>query len=265
MNPRRRPLAFALVLAFVVPWLGLGLGAAQDRDADPSPSRFEGKTVVVTGANRGLGLELARQLSAAGAKVVGTAREPREATELAATGARVLQLDVTDDASVVAFAKALGDGPVHLLVNNAGTSGRSFDGELGEAERARRVLDVNTLGPIRVTSALLPRLSAADGALIVNVSSRLGSLTENASGGYRGYRESKAALNMYTRSLAAEHRDAGLVAVSVSPGWVRTDMGGPDAPLSPEQSISGILAVLEALEPSDSGKFLSHDGAELPW
>ena len=99
----------------------------------------------------------------------------------------------------------------------------------------------------------------------VNVSSRLGSLTENTTGGYHGYRESKAALNMYTRSLAAEHRDERIIAIAVSPGWVRTDMGGPDAPLAPEESISGLRRVIEGLAADDSGKFLDHDGTELAW
>lgn len=261
MNTRRILLALVLAASPVL----LGLASAQDSDATPSPSRFAGKTVVVTGANRGLGLEFAKQFTAAGAHVIGTARDPEAATELAATGARVLQLDVSDDASVAAFAQALGDSPVQLLINNAGMSGRSMIDEVTHVELVRRIFDVNTLGPMRVTDALLPNLIAADEAFIVNVSSRLGSLTENTSGGYHGYRESKAALNMYSRSLAAAHRDDGIVAVCVSPGWVRTDMGGPQAPLSPEESISGLRKVIEGLSPELSGKFLNHDGTELDW
>jgi NAD(P)-dependent dehydrogenase (short-subunit alcohol dehydrogenase family) len=259
-----RPLALALALLF--PCVLALLGGAAAQDAAPSDaSRFAGKTVVVTGANRGLGLELARQYAAAGARVVGTARRPDEATELAATGARVLPLDVADAESVAAFAAALGDAPVHLLINNAGVSGRALDDELSYAERVRRVMEVNTFGPMRVTEALLPNLRAAEGALVVNMSSGLGSIAGNTSGGYSGYRESKAALNMYTRNLAADHRAEGILAICVSPGWVRTDMGGPDAPLSPEESIAGLRRVIEGLSPAQSGLFLGHDGERLDW
>jgi len=261
MHLSRRLLALFIAVSSSL----LVLAAAQDSGTVPSSSRFAGKVVVVTGANRGLGLELAKQFAVAGADVVGTAREPEAATELAALGVRILQLDVSDDASVAAFAKALGDSPIHLLINNAGMSGRSLIDEVTHVELVRRIFDVNTLGPMRVTDALLPNLIAADGAFIVNMSSRLGSLTENTSGGYHGYRESKAALNMYSRSLAADHRDEGIIAIAVSPGWVRTDMGGPEAPLSPEESISGLRSVIEGLSPESSGKFLNHDGTELEW
>lgn len=261
MHLRRTFLALTLAVSSSL----IGLAAAQDSAAAPSASRFAGKLVVVTGANRGLGLELAKQFTAVGAKVIGTAREPEAATELAATGARVVQLDVSDDASVAAFAKAIGDSPVHLLINNAGMSGRSLVGEATRVEIARRIIDVNTLGPMRVTDALLPNLIAADEAIIVNMSSGLGSLAGNTSGGYHGYRESKAALNMYSRSLAADHREDGILAIAVSPGWVRTDMGGSEAPLSPEESVSGLRKVIEGLSPEQSGKFLNHDGTELDW
>jgi NAD(P)-dependent dehydrogenase (short-subunit alcohol dehydrogenase family) len=263
MSSRRKCLALLLVVPACLTLLGLA--AVQDVDPASAGSRFLGKTVVVTGANRGLGLELARQYVTAGADVVGTARNPEGATELAATGARVLQLDVADEDSVAAFAEALGESPVHLLINNAGVSGRSLDDTVSHVERVRRIMDVNTLGPMRVTDALLPNLIDAGGASIVNMSSRLGSLADNTSGGYHGYRESKAALNMYSRTLAANHREDGIIAIAVSPGWVRTDMGGPDAPLSPEESIAGLRMVIEELEADDSGKFLNHDGRELEW
>ncbi len=255
----------ATLLVALCSWTALGMAAGQNPEEAPTRSRFAGKTVVVTGANRGLGLEFARQYAAAGAQVVGTARDPETATELAATGARVLRLDVTDDDSVAGFARELGDAPVHLLINNAGTSGRAFSDAGSRAELARRVLEVNTFGPMRVTEALLQNLVVAHGACVVNVSSQLGSIAQNTSGGYAGYRESKAALNMYSRCLAADHRDESILAISVSPGWVRTDMGGPEAPLSPEQSIAGLRKVIEELAPEDSGKFLNHDGAELDW
>ena len=263
MQTRRSAL---LSLAAVPVLLGLlGLSTTQDGATAPAESRLKGKTVVITGANRGLGLEFAKQYVAAGANVIGTARKPKEATELAATGARVLQLDVADEASVDAFAEAVGDAPVALLVNNAGVSGRSWAGEVGYAELTRRVMDVNTLGPMRVTEALLPNLTATKGGAVVNVSSRLGSIASNTVGKYSGYRESKAALNMYSRSLAFDHADEGLLAICVSPGWVKTDMGGPDADLTPEESITGLRGVIETLDEKQSGLFLNHDGTVLEW
>jgi NAD(P)-dependent dehydrogenase (short-subunit alcohol dehydrogenase family) len=264
---RIRPIA--LLVAATVPMALVLLGLARRQDPSPTDVRaaFADRTVVVTGANRGLGLAFARQLTAAGASVIGTARNPDEATELAATGARVLQLDVTDAASVAALAAAIGDAPVDVLINNAGILQRQEEGADGpDFEIVRRTLDVNLLGPMRVTYALLPNLLASDGARVVNVSSVLGSIEKNTAGSFLGYRESKAALNMFTRSIAAEHRGAGLVCIAVHPGWVSTDMGGPDAPITPEESVRGILDLIANLGPEGSGRFFQGaDGEELPW
>ncbi|MFT7668072.1 MAG: NAD(P)-dependent dehydrogenase (short-subunit alcohol dehydrogenase family) [Planctomycetota bacterium] len=256
---------FALLLATCSCLALVGLTPVQDAGAPVKASRFAGKNVVITGANRGLGLEFAKQFIAAGANVIGSARKPEGATELAGTGARVLQLDVTDDASVAAFSAAIGKAEVHLLINNAGTSGRSLAGKSSRVEIARFIYDVNTLGPMRVTGALIENLAAPEEAIIVNISSRLGSIAMNEDGGFHGYRESKAALNMFSRSLAAEHQDKGVIAVCVSPGWVRTDMGGPAATLSPQESISGMHKLIEGLAAEDSGKFFKYSGEELAW
>ena len=118
---------------------------------------------------------------------------------------------------------------------------------------------------MRVTQALLPSLRRGDRKLVVNITSGLGSIERNTRGGYYGYRESKAALNMFTRTLAAELRPEGFTCVAVRPGWVRTDMGGPNAPLSPQESIRGMISVMGRLKPEASGRFLSHDGQEIPW
>lgn len=263
MPTRRNTL---LSLAALPLTLGLiGLSAAQEDAPAPVERDFEGKTVIITGANRGLGLEFARQYAEAGAKVIGTARRPDAAEELAATGARVVQLDVTDDESVAAFAEAVGEEPVALLVNNAGVSGRQWAGEVGYAELCRRVMDVNTLGPMRVTESVLSNLEASGEGIVVNISSRLGSISSNEVGQYSGYRESKAALNMYSRSLAFDHAEDGLLAICVSPGWVQTDMGGAEADLTPQQSISGLRKVIAGLRKEQSGLFINHDGTVLEW
>jgi NAD(P)-dependent dehydrogenase (short-subunit alcohol dehydrogenase family) len=231
--------------------------------ADDGP--WDGLTVLVTGANRGLGLEFARQLHSAGATVIGTARNPAEATELAATGARVVQLDVADAASVAALAEELAGEPIDALLNNAGIFPSRGGLESLDPEQAARVYAVNTLGPMRLTQSLLPNLRQGRRKLVMNMSSGLGSIANNGRGGAMGYRESKAALNMFTRSLHAELSDEGFVCIAMSPGWVRTDMGGESAPLSPEQSVRGMLSVLAEAGPDESGRYFEYSGDELPW
>jgi len=264
MKPARALLVLALALPVALAAALPPAPSPAGQEAQTRASRFAGRTVVITGANRGLGLEFARQYAAAGAKVVGTARDPETATELAATGARVLPLDVTDGASVAALAKALGGTEIALLVNNAGINGGVSTEEGVDYDRIARILEVNTIGPMRVTHALTPHLAAAGDARVVNVSSIMGSI-ERSSGGGLGYRESKAALNMFTRSYAMEHRADGMVCIAVHPGWVRTDMGGERAPLEPAESIRGLRAVIEGLTAEHTGRFFQHDGEELPW
>jgi NAD(P)-dependent dehydrogenase (short-subunit alcohol dehydrogenase family) len=237
--------------------------------------------VVVTGANRGLGLELTRQLLAAGNEVVATAREPKAADELqklaAASDGRgtVVRLDVADPGGVDAAALQIGERfeAVDLLVNNAGIWSapgqpeRVSAGALAElrAEPVLEVLRVNAVAPILVTQALAPCLAAAGRGVVVNLSSGLGSIANVRGRGNVAYGMSKAALNMLTRHLAAELAGQGTIVVAMSPGWVATDMGGPSAPLTPPESVQGILNVVDALTPARSGTFLDHTGATLPW
>jgi NAD(P)-dependent dehydrogenase (short-subunit alcohol dehydrogenase family) len=239
------------------------------------------RRVVVTGANRGLGLELVRQLLAAGDEVVGTARQPKKADELnklvATSGGRgsMVALDATDPASVRDAALHVGErfDTLDLLVNNAGigmASGqpeRASGGPLAELrpEPVLEVLQVNAVGPLVVTQALNPLLAAAGRAVVVNMSSGLGSLARTTTGRNIAYAMSKAALNMLTRQLAAELAGQGTVVISLSPGWVATDMGGPAATLQPDESVRGILNVLDGLTPGQSGSFLDHTGATVPW
>ncbi|MEJ2582536.1 MAG: SDR family oxidoreductase, partial [Acidobacteriota bacterium] len=168
------------------------------------------KTVLVTGANRGLGLEFARQYSEAGWSVIGTARQPEKATELRKLDVRVMQLDVTDPKSVARLASDLGDLPLDMLINNAGVA--NFDGMEFEKltfDGVERTIAVNTLGPMRVTRALLPHLRRGGLKNIVHITSGIGCIADNDVGGYYGYRESKAALNMFNRSLAMNYKDEG--------------------------------------------------------
>jgi NAD(P)-dependent dehydrogenase (short-subunit alcohol dehydrogenase family) len=256
------------------------------------------RRVVVTGANRGLGLEFTRQLLAAGDEVVATARQPKTADalhKLASTSggrATVVRLDVAQPDDVAAAALQIGERfeAIDLLINNAGVwaaSGqpdRSSAGPLGElrAEPVLEVLRINALGPLLVTQALAAPLAAAGrserltppapgghprapGSSVVNVTSGLGSLAGATGRGNIAYGMSKAALNMATRHLAAELRGQGTVVVALSPGWVATDMGGRGAPLAPAESVRGMLNVIDALTPAQSGMFLDHTGATVPW
>lgn len=223
------------------------------------------QTVLVTGANRGLGLEFARQLTARGDTVIATCRDPESAPELRETGASVEKLDVGDPASLRELAGRLEGRPLDLLLNNAGmgVGGRSFPEE--DFDALPRYFEVNSIGPMRLTQHLLENLRAGQGKTVVNVTSKMGSIDDNTSGGSYGYRASKAALNMLTRSMALDLRRDGIKAIVIHPGWVATDMGGASAPLSPADSVKGMLSVVDGVGSEQSGRFFDYSGAELPW
>ncbi|MGE0032059.1 MAG: SDR family oxidoreductase [Steroidobacteraceae bacterium] len=229
-------------------------------------------TVLVTGANRGLGLEFARQYAADGWQVFAACRAPddaRELQELAAASAgriRVVPIDVADSATVRAAAKALGRQPIDLLLNNAGVGGPPGQ-QLGNLDYAAwtRVLDINTLGPMRVTEAFLENVAQGRGKRIVTITSAMGSIADNLSGGRYAYRSSKAAVNIAMKSLSVDLAPRGITCVVMHPGWVRTDMGGEGGKLSPAESVKSVRLVIESLKPEDSGKFLNYDGKPYPW
>jgi len=221
--------------------------------------------VLVTGANRGLGLEFVKQLQETGYEVIGTARSPGKANDLKATGARVEQLDVASAESVEALATRLKGIPIEMLINNAGMLNRT-DSSLDslDFDVMERTFQVNSLGPLRVTQALLPNLQAGEKKTIVNISSIMGSI-ELSGGGSYSYRTSKTALNQINKIISAELDSQGFTSVVIHPGWVRTDMGGSGATLAIPESISAILKVIDGLTIKDTGKFYNYDGKELPW
>lgn len=225
-------------------------------------------SVLITGASRGLGLELARQYAADKWAVYAACRDPSSArglANIASSGSlSVLQMDVTDPAAIARAARSV-SGPIDVLINNAGImgSGQSFGHmDYGAWEE---VLGVNTLAPLRVTEAFAAHLERSDRRLIVTITSGLASITDNTSGGWIAYRSSKAAVNMVMRSLAVELAGRRITCVVVSPGWVQTDMGGPSATLTPTESVSALRRLFARLGPSESGKFFSYDGKEVPW
>jgi NAD(P)-dependent dehydrogenase (short-subunit alcohol dehydrogenase family) len=213
--------------------------------------------VLITGANRGLGLEFVRQFTRDGWEVVATTRG--EAPEVAELGAEVRTLDLSDLAAVADFSL---DGPLDLLVANAGTYGPK---DAARADEAREWLDtfaVNTLAPYLLAQRLLPNVKQARGKLIA-VSTRMGSIGDNSSGGFLAYRSSKTALNMAWRTLALANPD--LTCAVLHPGWVQTRMGGANAPVQPEESIAGMRRVIDGLTPADSGEFFDYQGNRVPW
>lgn len=224
-------------------------------------------SVVITGANRGIGLEFARQYAADGWTVIATCRDlnsPGGLSELA--GVEIFGLSVDDPASITAFAGALKGRSIDLLVNNAGIMGPDLAAQSKngiDVDGWMQAMKVNALAPILVAQALRPLLSA--GAKVATLSSQLGSVTENESGGMYAYRASKAAINMGNRSLAADWRDDGITCIVLHPGWVQTDMGGAKAPVTPSDSVAGLRRVIAAAGPDDTGGFFAYDGRRIPW
>jgi NAD(P)-dependent dehydrogenase (short-subunit alcohol dehydrogenase family) len=224
-------------------------------------------TVLITGANRGLGLEFARQYAADGWRVHAGCRSPERAMDLEEIKGDVAvhRLDVTDEASIAALARALGGAAIDVLVNNAGVYGRRQS--LGHIDYGgwEGVLRTNVLAPVAVTEALLPALQRAERPRVALITSRMGSIADNTSGGTYAYRSSKAALNAAGRSLALDLRGRGIIVLLLHPGWVRTDMGGAGAPLAPRDSIAALRRIIDGAQMPDSGGFFSYDGSEVPW
>ncbi len=229
-------------------------------------------TVLVTGANRGLGLEFVRQYAADGWKVYAACRDPDAAQELGQVAAqsggaiRVLALEVTDTASIRAAAQSLAGEAIDVLINNAGV-GSPKKQRLGSLDYAAwaRVLDVNTLGPMRVVEAFLDSVAKGGDRKIVTLTSAMGSIADNGSGGSYAYRSSKAAVNIVMKSLSIDLAPRGITCVVVHPGWVRTDMGGPDGKLTPMQSVAALRKLIAELKPEDTGRFFNYDGKTYPW
>jgi NAD(P)-dependent dehydrogenase (short-subunit alcohol dehydrogenase family) len=216
-------------------------------------------TILITGANRGIGLEFARQYAGGGWTVIAAVRQ--SSPELDALGVRVESLDLADADAVAAFGARI-EGPLDVFVANAGTN-RPRDGDGAENVRAwQAMMMVNAIAPYQLAKALLPRM--AEHGKMIAISSGMGSIGDNG-GGWVPYRTSKAALNMAWNSLAIEARPQGVACVLFSPGWVKTRMGGPGAEITSEESVRGMRGLIDRLAIGDTGRFLGRDGSDLPW
>ncbi|KXF82402.1 SDR family oxidoreductase [Enterovibrio coralii] len=229
------------------------------------------KQLFITGANRGIGLALTRAYLDAGWQVDATCRSPFDAPDLqhladVYPALSVHALEVTDHQAIDALSAALKDRHYNLIINNAGYYGpKGYGFGNTDMNEWRRVLEINTIAPLKIAEAFYPQLKAGSPGIFAALSSKVGSMTENTSGGGYIYRSSKAALNSVVKSLSNDLSHEGIVAVALHPGWVQTEMGGPNALISTETSASGLVKVLDSLTNEDSGKFLNFDGSEIPW
>jgi NAD(P)-dependent dehydrogenase (short-subunit alcohol dehydrogenase family) len=215
--------------------------------------------VLITGANRGIGLEFARQYAADGWEVIATARQA--SPELERLGVRIELLDVGDFAAVEGFPDRIG-APLDLFIANAGVSGPQRIDSAEAAAEWQRVHAVNAVAPTLLAERLAPRMAA--GGKMAAVTSRMGSVADG-SGGYLAYRSSKAALNAAWHNLALDLAPLGIAMILFHPGWVKTDMGGPNAQVEPAESVAGMRRVIEELRPAQSGGFVDYRGDPIPW
>jgi NAD(P)-dependent dehydrogenase (short-subunit alcohol dehydrogenase family) len=223
-------------------------------------------TVMITGANRGLGLEFARQYAEAGWRVIATARAPEKAEALRAMGPDVAihRLDAADVGAVSVLGRDLAGESIDVLIANAGIYGPGkMTPAAVDAEGWLDTCRVDSIAPLALAGAFLKPVARSAERKMIAISSRLGSIGANSEGGLYAYRSAKAALNAAWRSLALDHPE--VIAVLLHPGWVRTDMGGPDATLGPEESVAGMRRVIAGIGQGDSGRFYDYAGKAVPW
>ena len=227
--------------------------------------------VFITGTTRGIGLELTRQFLDTGNQVFAAARNTESDALQSLKAAhgdqlQLLTLDVTDNTQIAKAAATLAGQPLSLLINNAGLyRSRSDDVDSLSHETWLQEFHVNAIAPFMVTRALRGNLAAAENALVAMISSKMGSMADNTSGGAYSYRSSKAALNAVTVSLASDLAEDGTRVVALHPGWVRTDMGGDSAPVDAPASASGLRKVMLGIDDAQNGHFFDYSGAPIPW
>lgn len=227
------------------------------------------QTILITGANRGLGWEYTKQYAQLGHQVYATARDPQHSADLQALAAQyaniaLLTLDVADIEAIRQVSSQLSALTIDVLISNAGTYPDSRFGKT-DPQAWLHAFQVNTLTTYYLAEAFLPQLRRAQQAKLIAMTSKMGSIDDNTSGGEYIYRSSKTALNMVVKSLAIDLQEFNISVAALHPGWVRTDMGGPHGLIDTETSVRGLRQVIAALTPLQSGQFIAYDGQEIPW
>lgn len=229
-------------------------------------------TYFITGCNRGLGLEFVRQLLARGQRVIATCRDIATATDLTALTLKhsgqlsLVEMDVSDEASMREAVALLNDEAIDVFINNAGMYGPR-DANFGNVDgpAMAEVLYTNAVAPVLLTQLLIDNVRKGSGKKLVYVSSKMGSIADNGRGGSYIYRSSKTALNSVVKSLALDLAPEGIATATLHPGWVRTDMGGPNGLIDAPESVSGMLNVIDGLSVANTGQFFNYDGATIAW
>ncbi len=230
-------------------------------------------TVLITGANRGIGLEFARQYAVDGWQVVACCRQPQQAEALNQLADQykdrfsIHQLDVRELAEIDQLSHKLQNLPIDILINNAGVYPHAQNGEFSHInyDDWMEAFRINTFAPLRMVEALVEQIARSQLKIVATITSKMGSITDNQRGGSYIYRSSKAAVNMVVKSLAVDLQPLGIIAVLLHPGWVQTDMGGRGALISTKQSVTGMKSILNRMTHSDTGKFIAYDGQHIPW
>jgi NAD(P)-dependent dehydrogenase (short-subunit alcohol dehydrogenase family) len=231
------------------------------------------KTLLITGANRGIGLEFCNQYAAEGWRVLACCRAPGKADKLNKLAARypglikLNALDVTDHAQIGQVARLLSDEAIDLLINDAGVYPEADKRGFGHTDYAEwmAAFNINAMAPLKMVEAFVNQIERSKLKLIVTITSQMGSIDDNGSGGSYLYRSSKAAANMVVKSLAVDLKEKGITSVAFNPGWVKTDMGGPNAMIPVEQSVADMRKVIAGLTLAETGKFIGNDGLVIPW
>lgn len=233
-----------------------------------SMSKF--KQVMITGANRGIGLEFVNHYLPRSERIFACCRKPTLADALQDlttqhSNIEIIQLDVTEHKDIQALIEHIGDEPLDLLVNNAGVGAPRDTQAVLDTELWTKVFAINTIAPIQIASKLLPNLQRSNQKTVAFITSKMGSISDNTSGGATIYRSSKAALNAAVRSFAIDHQNSGVISGLLHPGWVRTDMGGPNGLIDVHTSVAGMADFLENLSPDQNAHFYDYQDKPIPW
>ena len=228
-------------------------------------------TILVTGANRGLGIEFVEQYLNEGNEVIATYRNENSSIDLIEMGnersnLKLLQLDVSSNKSLNSFAENLGDSPIDIFINNAGVYGprNSSFGNVDE-ENWLHAIKVNAIAPILMTQLIIKNIRSGADKKLIYITSKMGSIDDNKGGGAYVYRSSKTALNSVVKSLSVDLENEGMTVALIHPGWVKTDMGGPSALIDKDTSVRGMTEVISNLDISSTGNFYNYDGSIIPW